>query len=71
LKTLCKSTLISSEEKQALIQKVLGEDKSDTAKRVKLTCEAALASPENKERVWNILTEENSTYTVYEREAMM
>lgn len=71
LKTLCKSTLISTDEKKVMIEKVLKDDKSDTAERVRLTCEAAFASKENKDRVWAILTEENSKYTVYQREAMM
>ena len=63
--------MFTTEEKKALIEKVLGDDQSDTAKRVRITCEAAFANPENKERVWKILTEENSTHTTYEREAMI
>lgn len=54
-----------------MIEEVLSEDKSDTAKRCRLTCEAAIATQENKDRVWAILIEEDSKHTVYEREAMM
>jgi hypothetical protein len=71
LTTLCKSTVSTTDEKKELIQKVLGDDKSDDVQRIRITCEAAFADAENKERVWNILIEENSTHTVYQREAMM
>jgi hypothetical protein len=71
LKTLCRSTKISTETKKELIEKVLKDDKSDIARRTRLTCETAFATLENKEKYWNILVDENTEYSIYDREAII
>jgi len=71
LKTLCRSTKISTDTKKELMEKVLKDDKSDIARRTRLTCEAASATLENKEKYWKILIDENTEYSIYDREAMI
>lgn len=71
MKTLCKSTQITTETKQALIEKILGEDKSDVAKKARLGCEACFATKENKEKLWEIFTDDKTTLSIQDREAMM
>ena len=71
LVAICKTTKITEEEKKALQEQVLGDEKSDDVNRCRLTCEAAIATPENKEKMWKIFTEENSKYSIYDRDAYM
>ena len=64
LKTLCKSTQITTETKQALIEKVLGDDKSDVAKKTRLGCEASFATKENKDKLWAIFIDEKTELSI-------
>jgi len=59
-KTLCSSTQITTEEKQALITKVLGDDKSDDAKKTRQECEAGFATKENKDKLWAIFIDDKT-----------
>jgi hypothetical protein len=54
-----------------LLERVLGEDKSDLANSVKETALASLADPEIKERVWKELTDLESKESIYARSAKM
>ena len=54
-----------------LLEKTLGDDKSDIAKRVRLTCDAGLPEAENKAKVWKELTDLSSTESIYDRSAKM
>ena len=55
---------MTTEAKQALIEKVLGEDKSDIANKCRFTCEATFATKENKDKIWAILIDENTEYSI-------
>lgn len=65
------SETTSQESKQQILDKVLGDDKSDIAKKLRLTCEALTADPKIKEKVWKELVDPKSTLSVYERRAYM
>ena len=55
--------------KKQLLEKVIGDDKSDVANMLRLTCEAATADPQVKEKVWNNLIDPNSTSSLYQKRA--
>lgn len=71
LKTLCQSTQIATETKQAVIEKVLGDDKSDVAKKTRLGCEACFATKENKDKLWETFIDEKTELSIQDREAMI
>lgn len=57
---LCSSKEISFDKKQALIQQVIGDDKSDESEDAKLRCKASMPDPKIKEQVWAAMTDTNS-----------
>lgn len=61
----------SQEFKKSLLEKVLGDDKSDVADHLRLTCEALGPDPKVKEKVWNELIDPNSKMSVYDKYAYM
>jgi len=60
LKSVFKEPSIDKATKMALLEKTLGDDKSDIATNTRECCLAAIPEPENKERVWKELTEPGS-----------
>jgi len=54
-----------------MTQEILGEDKSDIAKGVRLYCQAATNDAKTKEKTWNELINEKSQYSDKERRSMM
>lgn len=46
--------------KMEILDKVLGDDKSDLAKNARLCCMAALPDPKKKEEIWASLIDPNS-----------
>lgn len=62
---------MTNEFKKDLLEKHLGDDKSDLSKNTRIFCEAAQADPAVKEKIWKELINPNSTYSLYERRAMM
>jgi hypothetical protein len=51
--TICRSDAFGREYKDSMIQKILGDDQSDTATQTKLTCEAAMPDKEQKMKIWH------------------
>ena len=62
---------MSDDEKANYLEMVLGDDKSDNAVMTRLSCVAASAKPEVKAQVWQDLVSHESTYSLYERRALM
>ena len=63
---------VSIQEKQALLELVVGDDKSDIAINLKLTCHALTPDLNIKEEVWREITNPNSSSkSKPELEAMM
>lgn len=62
---------MTTEEKNELLAKVLGDDKSDLAKTVKIQCETSLPDAAAKEKAWNEIVDPKSSCSAKEREAMM
>lgn len=64
---ICSNKEYGKDYKNAMMQKVLGEDQSDLAVRSRMTCEAAMPIKENKLQIWRQLTginEQNSNAQV-------
>jgi hypothetical protein len=55
------------EFKKEILEKTLGEDKSDMAENVRATCEALIPDAENKKKAWESFIDPNSTESVYKR----
>lgn len=70
-KVLFKSPHMTTDEKNELLSKVVGDDKSDLAKNLKLQCETSIPDAAVKEKAWNEIVNPNSTLSMKEREAMM
>lgn len=62
---------IDADEKQKLLDEVIGDDKSDVATNLKLACKASIPDKESKEKVWNDITDHTNNFSSYERAAMM
>jgi len=71
IKVLHRFKEIPLEKKTELLNKVLEGDNSDLASNLRLTCESALPSAEAKAKVWAILTDLNSTESMYQKSARM
>ena len=71
IKRLFKSSVLTLERKNELLEQVLKDDNSDLAKNARHSCEASINTPENKERVWKELLDPNSKLSSKERQAMM
>jgi hypothetical protein len=71
LKKVFEEPSISIAEKEALLAKVIGDDKSDIAENTKETCFAFIPTAENKAKVWEQITDPNSTESIYKRKAKM
>ena len=71
VKVINKSTHVSETCKMELLDKVLGEDKSDLAKQCRMTCEASRNHLGVKKATWNELVDPKSKLSLYERRAMM
>ena len=71
LKKIFEEPSISSEVKFELLEKVLGDDKSDIAQNTRETCNALIPTAESKEAVWLAITDVNSTDSIYKRSAKM
>mmetsp|Transcript_42769 Transcript_42769/g.41119 ORF Transcript_42769/g.41119 Transcript_42769/m.41119 type:complete len:233 (+) Transcript_42769:2025-2723(+) len=69
VKVLHRFKEIPLEKKSELLEKVLEGDNSDLATNLRLTCEAALPSAESKAKVWAILTDPNSSESLYQKSA--
>lgn len=70
-KTLFKSPHMTIDEKNAMLEKVVGDDVSDLAKAVRITCGASIPDPAVKEKTWNEIMNPTSTCSDKEKEAMM
>jgi len=70
-KTVFKSPHLTNEEKMQLLEKVIGDDKSDIAKNVRIQCEASIPDPAVKEQVWKEITDPNSEISIKERQSKM
>jgi len=68
---IAKSSEVTSEFKKEVLNKHIGDDKSDLSKNLRITCEAAEADPAVKEKFWKELTDPNSTCSLYEKRAIM
>ena len=66
-----RSSEFTLDQKNDLLQKVLGNDVSDLAQNLKLTCMASLPDPATKEQVWLELIDTNSSFSLYQRRAKM
>jgi hypothetical protein len=62
---------MSNEEKFELLEKVLGDDKSDLAKRLRLQCEVSIPDAAVKEKAWYDITDPKSTVSDVEKRAIM
>ena len=62
---------MKKEFKEELLEKTLGDDKSDIAQRVRLTCNSGLPDPENKAKIWKEITNVTSKESIYDRSAKM
>jgi hypothetical protein len=71
IKKVFKSSSVDDARKAELLEVALGEDKSDIAKNVRLTCQASSSDPKVKEQIWTDLCDPASTYSVQERGSMM
>lgn len=71
LRVLFKSRDFTQEQKMDLLETTLGEDKTDLAEQCRAACLAGLPDPEVKARVWQEVTDPNSTDSVYIRNAKM
>ena len=60
LKKIFEEPSIALEEKQGLLAKTIGDDKSDIAENTKETCNALLPSAEGKAQIWAQLTDTSS-----------
>ena len=68
---LHKSLVLSQEAKNALLEQVIGDDKSDLARNTRLTCQAATPTEDAKAEVWRELVDPQSKLSLYERRAQM
>lgn len=66
-KVLSKSAHMTTDEKKALLEQVVGDDKSDLAKNVRIQCETSIPDADVKEKAWNEIVNPNSTYSDKER----
>lgn len=71
LKVLFKSPEFDSEFKHELLEKTIGEDKSDIAANTRAVCRASLPDPEIKAQVWAEITDTSSTESLYLRRSKM
>jgi aminopeptidase N len=71
LKVMHMSPSKMAEEKAAMLELIIGEDKSDLAENLRATCFSALPSAECKAQVWAEITNPNSTESLYMRRAKM
>ena len=71
IKAIHKKACFTSEEKAKYLSDILGDDKSDVAANLKLSCEALLPTAESKEKVWSVIINEDSGLSSYERAAYM
>ena len=64
------SAMFTLDFKKQLLEKVIGEDKSNFAKiLLRLLCEAATADSQVKAKVWNKLIDPNSTSSINQKRA--
>ena len=62
---------VSGEVKANLLEKTLGDDKSDMAQNIRETCTAILPKEDVKASIWQQITDVTSTDSIYKREAKM
>jgi hypothetical protein len=62
---------ISTETKMALMEEVIGDDKSDLAENARITCMACLPDVEGKATTWASITDPNSGDSLKESNAKM
>ena len=68
---LFKSKHFGLDQKMALLESTLGDDKSDLAENCRISCMSGLPDPEVKARVWAEITDSHSTDSAYVRTAKM
>lgn len=66
-KVLFKSACMTTDEKNAMLTAVIGEDKSDLAKNVRIQCETSIPDAAVKEKAWNEIVNPNSEYSDKEK----
>lgn len=71
IKAISKDEKLSKEAKLEIIEKTLGDDKSDLASAARETCLAGFPDAEIKARVWAEISDPHSTESVYTRQAKM
>ena len=62
---------MEKDKKLELLQKTLGEDKSDLAINTRLTCMAGLPEAEGKAETWKAIIDVHSEESLKERRAKM
>jgi hypothetical protein len=62
---------VADKNKFEMLELVMGDDKSDIAENVRLTCKAYLPNAAGKEETWKALIDINSTESLKERSAKM
>ena len=60
LKAISKDVTLSKERKLEIIEKTLGEDKSDLAKNTREACIVGFPDPELKAQAWKAIADPNS-----------
>lgn len=71
LRIVYRSKEIILSEKENLLGKIIGDDKSDLALNTQLTCEASLPDPLIKEKIWQELINPQSKLSLYQKRAKM
>lgn len=71
LKVLHGDPSFPTDFKNELLNKTLGDDKSDITENVRETCNAAIPDAANKQKVWESLIDPTSEDSIYKRGARM
>lgn len=62
---------MTTEEKNKMLEQIIGDDKSDLAKRVKIQCEVSIPDAAVKEKAWNDIVDPKSTVSDVDKRAIM
>lgn len=71
LRLLFKSKYFGLDQKMALLESTLGDDKSDLAENCRASCMAGLPDAEVKAQIWAEITNPSSKDSVYVKSAKM
>lgn len=71
LKAVFKCSVYSTEQKWAILESLVAEDKSDLVDNLRHTCHASLPDAAIKAQTWADITNPKSTESLYIRQAKM